>query len=93
MPAHGDERALVFVMTDVEGSTRLWEEDAAVMSVAMRMHDALAQRVISAHAGLFVHFPIDLVEDRELPTVPEHEWWSRVRDAIAADAPVSSTLP
>ncbi len=40
-----------FLFTDIEGSTRMWEEDAARMHAALAAHDALAGRCIAGHAG------------------------------------------
>ena len=34
-----------FVLTDLEGSTRLWESDAAGMRKAMGRHDAIIEAV------------------------------------------------
>ena len=42
---------LTFLMTDVEGSTRLWEEAPNEMAVAMRLHDSLSQTIVEAHRG------------------------------------------
>ncbi|MBL8061155.1 MAG: tetratricopeptide repeat protein [Chthonomonas sp.] len=42
---------LTFLMTDVEGSTRLWEDAAKEMGESMRLHDALSQEIVEAHEG------------------------------------------
>jgi len=42
---------LTFLMTDVEGSTRLWEEAPKEMAEAMRRHDSLSQEIVEAHEG------------------------------------------
>ena len=42
---------VTFVLTDVEGSTRLWEADHEAMAAAMELHDELTARTIEAHAG------------------------------------------
>jgi predicted ATPase/class 3 adenylate cyclase len=40
-----------FLFTDIEGSTRLWEEQPERMRAALACHDALARRCVSAHRG------------------------------------------
>lgn len=42
---------LTFLMTDVEGSTRLWEEAPSEMAAAMRRHDELSAEIVSEHDG------------------------------------------
>src|ERR1022692_609772 len=41
-------------MTDVERSTRLWQEDAAAMASAIARHDAIVAEVITAHEGRLI---------------------------------------
>jgi class 3 adenylate cyclase len=43
-----------FLFTDIEGSTRLWEEDPGRMASAMARHDALVRAVVAAHQGELV---------------------------------------
>ncbi len=45
---------VTFLMTDVEGSTRLWEDDPPAMAAAMQAHDAIAERVVDDHGGIVV---------------------------------------
>jgi len=45
---------LTFMLTDVEGSTGLWEAQPAAMAVALARHDALFERVVERHGGLAV---------------------------------------
>ena len=45
-------RALL--MTDVERSTRLWQEDAGAMARAIARHDAIVEQVIGAHDGRLI---------------------------------------
>ncbi|HEV2035185.1 MAG TPA: tetratricopeptide repeat protein [Candidatus Dormibacteraeota bacterium] len=45
---------VTFLLTDVEGSTRRWEEDAAAMRRAMARHDELVASCLAAHSGLQV---------------------------------------
>lgn len=48
------EGIVTFLMTDIQGSTRLWEEDPERMAVALRGHDELAQRLIREGGGVLV---------------------------------------
>ncbi|MFO1398146.1 MAG: tetratricopeptide repeat protein [Burkholderiales bacterium] len=49
-----DPSVSTFLFTDIEGSTRLWERDAARMQDALARHDALARRLVAGHRGEFV---------------------------------------
>jgi predicted ATPase/class 3 adenylate cyclase len=40
-----------FLFTDVEGSTRLWEQDRDAMAASLALHDQIMTSVIDAHAG------------------------------------------
>jgi predicted ATPase/class 3 adenylate cyclase len=40
-----------FLFTDVEGSTRLWEEHPAAMAIALARHDVIVRNAIGAHRG------------------------------------------
>jgi class 3 adenylate cyclase len=42
---------VTFLFTDIEGSTRLWEEDPAGMEGALADHDAVLRQAIEVHAG------------------------------------------
>jgi predicted ATPase/class 3 adenylate cyclase len=42
---------VTFLFTDIEGSTRLWENAPDAMRVAMARHDALMRTVIATHRG------------------------------------------
>ncbi len=48
-----DERAAfaTFLFTDIEGSTRLWEEHSERMRSAMARHDALLRQAVAGHGG------------------------------------------
>ena len=47
---------VTFLFTDIEGSTRRWEADAAAMRVALAAHDEVLCKAIEAHDGwLFSH--------------------------------------
>lgn len=43
-----------FLFTDIEGSTRLWEHDAARMRDALARHDALSADAVTRHHGRIV---------------------------------------
>src|SRR5690348_12178834 len=45
---------VTFLFTDVEGSTRLWEEQPAAMPAAQARHDALLRAAVQAHHGSVV---------------------------------------
>ncbi|MEJ2759023.1 MAG: adenylate/guanylate cyclase domain-containing protein [Anaerolineales bacterium] len=40
-----------FLFTDIEGSTRLWEEHAQVMSAALERHNDILRAVVEKHGG------------------------------------------
>ena len=43
---------VTFLFTDIEGSTRLWESDAAAMSVALAAHDTILRAAIEENGGV-----------------------------------------
>jgi predicted ATPase/DNA-binding SARP family transcriptional activator len=43
-----------FLLTDVAGSTSLWEEHPQAMAAALARHDALAATIVAQHAGTLV---------------------------------------
>src|ERR1041384_816925 len=42
---------VTFLFTDIEGSTRLWEQQPDAMRVSLQEHDALLHKCISANNG------------------------------------------
>jgi predicted ATPase/class 3 adenylate cyclase len=42
---------VTFVLTDIEGSSALWEADPEAMAAALELHDELIARAAEAHAG------------------------------------------
>ena len=42
---------VILLMSDIEGSTRLWEEHPEAMAVALRRHDELMRRTIEENGG------------------------------------------
>jgi len=51
MQAVAPAQTLTFLFTDIEGSTRMWERDAASMREALERHDRLVRGAIESHAG------------------------------------------
>src|SRR5947209_3182702 len=45
---------VTFLFTDIEGSTRLWEQHPEAMEVALARHDELAARILPRHGGLLI---------------------------------------
>ena len=45
---------VTFLFTDVEGSTRLWEEEPERMKSALACHDAISRAAVKSHRGLVV---------------------------------------
>ena len=45
---------VTFLFTDVEGSTRLWEESPRLMMEALRQHDRAIEEAIAAYRGISV---------------------------------------
>ena len=52
MAGHPPSGTVTFLLTDLEGSTRLWEQDPEAMKAAMVRHDELLGETIAAHEGL-----------------------------------------
>jgi predicted ATPase/class 3 adenylate cyclase len=46
--------SITLLFTDIEGSTRLWEEHGPLMSRALAEHDALARSAVNRHRGKVV---------------------------------------
>jgi predicted ATPase/class 3 adenylate cyclase len=47
-------RTATFLMTDIEGSTRLWEEQRSAMAVALEAHDAVLRAAVARAGGTIV---------------------------------------
>src|SRR5438046_10559960 len=43
---------ITFLFTDIEGSTRLWEEQPDTMRLALARHDALLRAAIETNGGV-----------------------------------------
>ncbi len=42
---------LTFLLTDIEGSTRLWQIAPAAMQIALGRHDVILRQGIETHGG------------------------------------------
>jgi class 3 adenylate cyclase len=51
MAGHPPSGTVTFLLTDLEGSTRMWEQDPEAMTAAMVRHDALLEKIIATHQG------------------------------------------
>ncbi|MGH3692771.1 MAG: LuxR C-terminal-related transcriptional regulator [Pseudonocardiaceae bacterium] len=84
MDADESERAIfqlpvgtvTFLLTDIEGSTRLWESDSEAMSVAVARHYELLEAAIALHGGVR---PVEQGEGDSVVAV-----FVRASDALAA---------
>src|SRR5438132_8636577 len=47
-------RTATFLFTDIEGSTRLWQEQRAAMAVALETHDGLLGATVGRSGGTVV---------------------------------------
>jgi len=65
---------VTFLFTDIEGSTKRWEQQPEAMRLALARHDALMRRVIQEHGGHVVKTMGDAF----------HAVFSRAPDAAAA---------
>jgi predicted ATPase/class 3 adenylate cyclase/Tfp pilus assembly protein PilF len=79
-PALGIERltlpsgTVTFLFTDIEGSTRLWEQHPDVMAAALARHDAILVAAVVNHGGTVFKTVGDGI----------HAAFARVADALAA---------
>jgi predicted ATPase/class 3 adenylate cyclase len=51
MAAHPPSGTVTFLLTDLEGSTRMWEQDPVAMKTAMVRHDEILEKAIAANNG------------------------------------------
>src|SRR5437762_1545228 len=61
---------ITFLFTDIEGSTRLWEEQPETMELALARHDALLKAAIETNGGV-VFKTIGDAFCAAFPTAPE----------------------
>ena len=50
-----DRAVLTFCLSDLEGSTRLWESQPEAMAQALARHDELIAAAVEAQGGRFLH--------------------------------------
>src|SRR5919205_2516297 len=75
---------VTFLLTDIEGSTRLWEQHPAAMRQALVRHDALVETVVIEHGGVVVR-PRGEGDSR-------FAVFARATDAVAAAAALQQAL-
>ena len=51
MTTHPPSGTVTFLLTDLEGSTRMWEQDPVAMKAAMVRHDEILEKAIAANNG------------------------------------------
>ncbi len=51
MAAYPPSGTVTFLLTDLEGSTRMWEQDPDAMKAAMARHDELLEKAVGANGG------------------------------------------
>ena len=73
---------MTFVFTDLEGSTRLWEEFPDAMREALARHDELLRSAVTQHRGTVVKMTGDGV----------HAVFSSASDALAAAAEAQRSI-
>jgi class 3 adenylate cyclase len=51
MTTHPPSGTVTFLLTDLEGSTRMWKQDPVAMKAAMVRHDEILETAIAANQG------------------------------------------
>ncbi len=51
---HDTTAVTTILFTDIEGSTRLWDQEPERMRPALARHDAIARRAVEGHGGIVV---------------------------------------
>ena len=64
MTAAAPSGVVTFLFTDVEGSTRRWENDANAMRAAMAAHDEVLRAAIEAHGAGCSSTPVTVCAPR-----------------------------
>ena len=62
---------VTFLFTDIEGSTKLWEEQPDTMRLALARHDALLRAVIEDERRSWSSRPSGMPSAPPLPTAPQ----------------------
>jgi predicted ATPase/class 3 adenylate cyclase/Tfp pilus assembly protein PilF len=86
-PSDAEQRALpsgtvTFLFTDIEGSTRLWEQYPEGMQAALAQHDTILHQAIATQAGMIVKTTGDGI----------HAVFARATDALAAALDIQRAL-
>ena len=76
---------VTFLLSDIEGSTRLWERDPEAMGVAIPAHYAMLAEAIARHGGVR---PVEQGEGDSVVAA-----FSRASDAVAAALDAQRALP
>ena len=64
---------VTFLFTDIEGSTRLWEEHPAEMRVALERHDEIVRSAVESNDGYVFSTAGDAFAVRShLPVTPQN---------------------
>lgn len=74
--------AVTFLFSDIEGSTRLWEEEPARMSTTLAWHDAVLRAAVEYHRGVVVKSTGDGV----------HAAFNNALDALSAAVDVQRSI-
>ena len=53
-PPELPDGVVTFLLTDIEGSTPLWETHTAAMSMALARHEGLVTEVVASHGGRLI---------------------------------------
>jgi predicted ATPase/class 3 adenylate cyclase len=53
-PAAASPPVFIYLFTDIEGSTRLWEQQAVAMRPVLAEHDAQCRQVVARHDGIVI---------------------------------------
>jgi class 3 adenylate cyclase len=72
---------VTFFFTDIEGSTRFWDQHPNEMRTALEAHDALIRDAIEAHGGYVFATGGDgfCVAFQRASAALETRWWPRRR--------------
>ena len=81
---------VTFLFTDIEGSTKLWEDDAPAMQVALARHDDVLRSAMGEHAVTSSRpSATPSVSLSPLPLMPWKQPWKR----SAGSSPPSGSRP
>jgi predicted ATPase/class 3 adenylate cyclase len=82
MAGHPPSGTVTFLLTDLEGSTRMWEENPEAMRTAMVRHDELLEKTVAANDG----FVFSRMGDGMAAAFPT------ARDAVSAAIAIKDAL-